>query len=569
MSISRSEWVFTALMALTVLVITALPYLAGWLASTPDRVFEGFIIDIDDAHSHLAKMQQGYRGEWRYRILFTPEPHEGAYTNTLYIALGHLARLSGADLVATYHGARLIFGFAYLVVAYIFVAFFLPDLAGRRLAYVLICFSSGLGWLALLISGSSVVGDITPLDFWFIEMYSFFTVMLFPHTSLALALLLVTFGLTLRYIETGRWTIIALALASAIGVSVIHPFMLLVIALVPGGYWLFDSFRQRSRLWRLPGLTALVLAPLPIVVYQYVAMVSGPVFAGWQAQNINLSPTPWHYALGYGVVLALAIPGGWWALRQGERWPFLSLWLLIIAPLLYTPVVFNLQRRVIEGTQVPLCILATVGMTRYILPAAGRSRLAMSLAAYGYSSRRLELLVRNLLVSLTLPSTLFLILSASLAAMAGAPDMVHSADEIAAVDWLGANSRPDDTVLASYEVGGFIPARIGHRVFMGHWTETVDLAGKRAAAERFYGAATDDERQAMLHQYGIVYVFHGPREQAIGDFDPAEAGYLTLVFTSHDVSIYRVTASTLFGFGPRARHKTAVARLPTFKEIHW
>jgi len=541
--ISHSEWGFAALLALTVLAITGLPYMAGWLASTPDRVFEGFVIDIDDAHSHLAKMQQGYQGEWRYRLLFTPEPHDGAYIHTFYIALGHLARLIDADLVTTYHGARLIFGFVYLLAAYAFAAFFLSDLAGRRLAYVLICFSSGLGWLALLVSGSFVVGDITPVDFWFIEMYSFFTVMLFPHTSLALALLLITFGLALRYIETGRWTAISGAMTSAIGVSVIHPFMLLVIALVLGGYWSFVSFRQRLRLWRLPGLAALVLAPLPIVVYQYVTMVSNRVFAGWQAQSLTLSPAPWHYALGYGVVLALAIPGSWWALRQGGRWPFLPLWLFIIAPLLYAPVVFNLQRRMIEGAQIPLCILAAVGMTRYVLPAVGRSRLAIGLATHGYSSRRLELLVRNLLVGLTLPSTLLLILSAILVAMAGAPDMVHSADEIAAVDWLGANSTPNDTVLASYEVGGFIPARIGHRVFMGHWTETVDLASKRAAAERFYGGATDSERRAMLRQCGIVYVFHGLRERALGNFDPAQVDYLTLVFTSHDVSIYQVTTS--------------------------
>jgi hypothetical protein len=428
-----------------------------------------------------------------------------------------------------------------LLAAYAFIALFLSDAAERRLAYVLVCFSSGLGWLALLISGSTVVSDITPVDFWFIEMYSYVTVMLFPHTSLALALLLIAFGLVLHYIETGRWATIAGAMVSAIGVSIIHPFMLLVIALVPGGYWLIVSIRQRLRLRRLPGLVALVLAPLPFVVYQYITIVSDPVFAGWQAQNINLSPTPWHYAMGYGVVLALAIPGGWWALRQGERWSFLSLWLLVVAPLLYAPVVFTLQRRVIEGVQVPLCILATVGMTYYVMPAVRRSPMAAALSARGYPRRRLQLLVRNLLMGLTLPSTLFLILSASLAASSGAPDMFHSAGEIAAVDWLGANSSSEDTVLASYELGGFIPARIGHRVLMGHWTETVDLAGKRAAVERFYGAATDDERQVILRKYGIAYVFHGPREQTIGNFDPAQADYLALVFTHHDVSVYQVT----------------------------
>jgi hypothetical protein len=539
--ISRAEWGFAVLLALAVLVLTGLPYLAGWLASTPEWVFEGHVIDIDDAHSHLATMQLGYWGDWQYHILFTPEPHQGAYIYTFFIALGHLARLLGSNLVITYHVARLIFGFIYLLAAYAFIALFLSDAAERRLAYVLVCFSSGLGWLALLISGSTVVSDITPVDFWFIEMYSYFTVMLFPHTSLALALLLIAFGLVLHYIETGRWATIAGAMVSAIGVSIIHPFMLLVIALVPGGYWLIVSIRQRLRLSRLPGLVALVLAPLPFVVYQYITIVSDPVFAGWQAQNINLSPTPWHYAMGYGVVLALAIPGGWWALRQGERWSFLSLWLLVVAPLLYAPVVFTLQRRVIEGVQVPLCILATVGMTYYVMPAVRRSPMAAALSARGYPRQRLQLLVRNLLMGLTLPSTLFLILSASLAASSGAPDMFHSAGEIAAVDWLGANSSSEDTVLASYELGGFIPARIGHRVLMGHWTETVDLAGKRAAVERFYGAATDDERQVILRKYGIAYVFHGPREQTIGNFDPAQADYLALVFTHHDVSVYQVT----------------------------
>lgn len=540
MSISRKEWIFVVLLALVVLLITELPYVVGWLTSTPDWVFAGFVIDVDDAHSHLATMRQGYQGEWRYRILFTPEPHERAYIYTFFLALGHVARLLNVEPFAVHHGARWIFGFLYLLTTYSFVAFFLPDVSRRRVAYVLICFSSGMGWLALLASGSFVVGGITPVDFWFIEMYSFFTVMLFPHTSLAVALLLTTFGLTLYYVETGRWRAIVGAMASAIGVCLIHPFMLPVIALVPGAYWLFISLRRGFRFWALPGLAALVLAPLPIVLYQYVAMIGNPIFAGWQAQNINLSPAPWHYVLGYGIVFVLAIPGGWWALRQRERWPFLSLWLLIVAPLLYAPVAFNLQRRVIEGVQVPLCILATIGLTCYVLPAVGRSRLAVNLAAHGYPPSRLELLTRNLLVGLTLPSTLFLILSASLVAASGAPDMFHSAGEIAAVDWLAANSSLDDTVLASYEMGGFIPPRIGHRVFMGHWTETVDLANKRAAAGRFFGVAADDERQAMLRQYGIVYVLHGPRERALGGFDPAEVDYLTPVFTHDDVRLYQV-----------------------------
>ena len=543
MNISRAEWAFPIFLALVVLVATGLPYLAGWFVSTPDQVFEGFVIDVDDAHSHLAKMQQGYLGEWEYHILFTPEPHDGVYINVFYITLGHVARLLGSNLVITYHGARMIFGFIYLLTAYTFIAFFLPDLTRRRLAYVLICFSSGLGWLALLFGGSFVAGDITPVDFWLIEMYSYLTVMVFSHTSLALTLMLVVFALTLRYLETNRWTAIAAATTGAVAISLIHPYSLLVIDLVIAGHWLLSTIRRRQ-IWLLPlpGLLVLALAPMPIVAYQYVAISGNPILSAWQAQSFTFSPAPWHYVLGYGVVLALSIPGGWWALRQNGRWPLLALWPLIVIPLLYAPIVFNLQRRLIEGVQVPLCILATVGMTRYVLPAVRHSRLAASLSARGYPSWRSELLVRNVLVALTLPSTLLLILSASLAAISGVPDdMIYSAGEIAAVDWLGDNSSRDDTVLASYAIGGFIPARIGHRVFMGHWAETVDLPTKRAAADRFYGAAGDDERRAILGQYGIVYVLYGPREREMGHFDPAQTDYLTPVFTDCGVSVFQVT----------------------------
>jgi hypothetical protein len=543
-AMTRSEWLYASCLALLVLVITGVPYLVGWATSGPSRVFEGFVFDVQDIHSHLAKMQQGYRGEWQYRILFTPEPHPGAYVNTFYIGLGHLARLLGLNLVATYHLARLFFGFFLLIVSYVFAAFFLDKAADRRLAYFLICFSSGLGWLALLVCGSFVTGDITPVDFWFIEMYTFFCVMVFPHTCLALALLLMTFGLIVYHIEGAGWSVVAGAALCAVLVCLIHPYTLLVIDLVVAAYWLVAVLRRRITFGsRLPGLLVLGLVPLPLAFYQYTAISSNPVFAAWQVQSTTFSPPSWHYVLGYGVLLALAIPGGWWALKQEARWPLLPLWLLIVTPLLYAPVVFNLQRRMIEGAHVPLCILATVGMTFYVLPAVGRSRLARFLAAHGYPAARLKLLVRNLLVALTLPSTLFLILSASLAAAAGQPDLVHSASEIAGVDWLAVHTTPEDTILALYDLGGFIPGRIGRRVFIGHWAETLDVENKQAAAARFFGNANDAEHRALLDRYDITYVFFGPRERSPGGFEPGLADYLSLEYRHQDVDIYRVVTA--------------------------
>ncbi len=538
-------WVIAIGMALAVLLVTGLPYLVGWISSTPARVFTGFVIDVEDAYSYLAKMQLGYRGEWQYRNFLTSEPHSGAYLYTFYIALGHLARLIHADPVLIYHAARLTSGLIFLLIAYIFTALFLTRTSERLLAFILICWSSGLGWLALLLSGSYKVGGITPVDFWLIEMYGYFTVMLFPHTCIALTCLLLVFALSLRFTEETRWYYL-LGAALAVGVlSSIHAFMMSVVVLTLMGYWAYQLIRGHGSWTHMPGLCAIWMVALPIVIYQYLAIIRNPVFAGWQAQNLTISPSPWHYGLGYGIVFGLALPGSWWALRQPRRWPLLVIWLLVVAPLLYLPSVFPVQRRVIEGSGIALCVLAVPGLTHYVLLWIERLwQRVRKLVGYSAVDRMAcsssVRWLRALLIALTLPSTLLVIASAGLAAAAGHPDTVVSYAELAAVEWLIEHSQPEDTILASYELSGFIAARSGRRVFMGHWTETINVQQKRAAAIRFYSSADDVERRRLLQDYSVQYVVHGPRERAIGGFDPLRVSYLQLVFRDQDVAIYRV-----------------------------
>jgi hypothetical protein len=534
--------------ALAVLLVTSLPYLVGWVTSTHERIFTGFIIDVEDIYSYLAKMQLGHRGEWQYRILLTSEPHSGAYLYIFYIALGHVTRWVHADLVLAYHAARLASGLIFLLTAYRFVAFFLSQASERLLAFTMVCWSSGLGWLALLLTGSYKMGGITPVDFWLIEMYGYFTVMLFPHTCVALTCLLLAFILSLRFIEEARWPYLLSAALATCVLSVIHAFMIPVVALTLVGYWAYQFVRGNVSWGHLLGLCAVWLTALPMVIYQYLVLVHNPIFAGWQAQNLTLSPSPWHYVLGYGVVLGLALPGSWWALRQPRRWPLLVIWLLGVALLLYAPSVFPIQRRVIEGSGVALCLLAVPGLMHYVVPWSERmGQRVRGLIGYSAKERRAcaspGTWVQVLLIALTLPSTLVVIASAGLAAAAGHPDTVVSRAELAAVEWLAEHSQPEETILASYELSGFIAARSGRRVFMGHWAETVDLQHKRAAAARFYSSADDSERQNLLREYGIHYVVHGPRERAIGPFDPARAAYLQPVFRSQDLTVYRVMVS--------------------------
>jgi hypothetical protein len=543
---TRGEWGFAIALALLALLLSSLPYVFAAAVTPDDQVYNGFVINAEDGYTYLAKMQQGARGAWRFRVLFTSEPHEPIVTYLFYIALGHLAHWLSLELLFVLNVARITAGFVLLLVIFRFIASFFTEAAARRLAFFLAVFASGLGWFAVLVAGDTVVGELTPVDFWLIEMYTFFTIMLFPHFSSAVLLILLVFWFGLRYLETEKLRIALVAAASAVLLSTIHPFMLLVVDATLGLFWLQQTITRRRLWWEaLPGLLVLGLAPLPLVAVQFMGLRENSVMVGWQAQNHSLSPPPPYYILGYGVLLVLALPGAWWAWQQRARdkmsrrfswWPLLPLWLLVVAVLLYAPVVYDLQRRFIEGAHVPVAMLATVGLRRVVKPAVASSRFAGGLAQRGYGRQRLAGFTGLLLVALTLPSTL-LLLGQAFALAIGEPKLRFSNHEVAAVTWLEASSDFDAAVISSYEIGGYVPAFSGRRSFMGHWTETVDLETKRELAAAYYAG---EEGEELLFRYHIDYVFYGPREKAMGTALDNPPAYLEPVFSSGDVTLFRV-----------------------------
>lgn len=542
-TISWQEWLWAGGVAGVVLFLSSFPYLLAWSTTPPGTYFEGIVVDVPDIHSHLAKMQQGWRGAWHYRILFTTEAHDAAFTNLFYLALGHGARLLHLGLMTVYHLVRLTAGFLLLLVAYRFIARFIADVTSRRLAYFLICFASGLGWLVLLLTGSFEVSGVTPVDLWLIEINIFFTIMVFPHASLVVALMLLLFDAFLDYSETGAWRWLLVAGSSAVGISTIHPYMLLVVDLVLGGHWLLSSWRRRQvQRASLPGLALIALLPMPLTVYQFLEIVNNPVLSAWQARSATFTPVPFHMASGFGLLLLLALPGGWWALRQeDEEWLLPVVWLVIVAALLYLPLVFNLQRRIIEGVHVGLALLATVGLRNVVVPAVTHSRPARFLErSTGYRRERLAIFTRTLLVALTLPSTLFVLARESYTVLTVPSHLYYTTAEVAAVEWLTRESEPEASVLASYAIGSFIPAHSGRRSFMGHWAETIELEEKQVAVAAFYDGASDAERRRLLDRYNLDYVFYGPRERAMGSFDPRVAPYLEPVFRQEEVTLYVV-----------------------------
>jgi MFS family permease len=371
--IGRREILGAIGIAAVVVAISSVPYLLGYLSATPDTEFGGFLIDLDDSYSYLAKMQQGVWDGWRYRIPFTPEKHPGAYLYTFYLGLGKLSSLLGLSLMQTYQFARLACGLALLVMAYIFVSTFLENRDRRLVAYLLISFSSGLGWLVVLVGGPSTLRGIAPIDFWWIEAYTFLTILTFPHFAAALTLLLLFFTLALRYLETFRLPALLLGIPTFVALCIVHPYNAFLVDGVLAAYWVL-LFLKRKRMPRREALSIMIWAvtPIPLLAYYYRALTSDPVFQSWAAQTVLPSPSVPHLFLGYGFVFLMAIGGLAHAIRErDERSMLLVSWVTSIMVLTYSPLSF--QRKMVEGLHVPLCILATVGLFEYLLPRALRS----------------------------------------------------------------------------------------------------------------------------------------------------------------------------------------------------
>jgi len=530
--IQSSEWRFVLIGSLVVLAISSVPYALGALLATDERVFGGMVYGVEDGYSYLAKMRQGAEGAWLFHIPYTAEPHPGTIIYLLYLLLGKVAALLPwgsltTRLVCVSHTARVAFGLLLLLTIYRFLAVFTGRIAVRRLAWLMTAFGGGLGWLLVLIGQPGWLGSI-PLDLILPEGFTFLVLFALPHIALGRSLFLSGLLALLQAWEANvwgdgswvRWAV--LTGLSWLAMGLVVPFYVAVAWAVMGAAWVVKTVRERRILWREFAAAAVAaLVSAPIVVYSAYVFTMQPVYATWSAQNLILSPHPLHYVVAYGLPLALAML----AVRQvwrddGPAWLALA-WVGVVPLLVYLPI--SVQRRLAEGVQIPLSLLAAWGMHEIQMSVVWR-----------------RVVCAMLLIVMSLTNGL--LVGGSCLALRGQPAPIYrDAEEIAALDWLSAQVDADDVVLASYETGNYLPVRVGARVVLGHGPETVDIEDKRKLVAAFFDSSTsDDWRRRLLEQYGVDYVFVGPRERLIGDFEPAHAAYLRQVYCGGRYVVFEV-----------------------------
>jgi hypothetical protein len=494
---AERRWVFV--FAVAVMLVTSLPYLLAYAAQGSNWVFTGFLFGVEDGNSYIAKMLNGYYGDWLFRTPYTAVPQNGAAVFLPYILLGKLASFSNLHLnmVVLYHVFRFVAGVLSFLATYVFISLFIQNVKLRRLALAVAMLGGGLGWIVVLVWGEWY-GSI-PLEFYSPESFGFLSIYGIPHLAFARALML--FGLA-AYLK-GRG-VLAGALWLALGFF--QPVNVVVAWAVVGAHLIAVTINRRwpgsqgpQCIWNerkaflQQSLWAVVISS-PMVVYSATIFFIDPILRAWKwsGQNLITAPHPVHYLLAYGVLLPFAITGMRWVVKQSDsRGMLLFAWVVILPILVYLPVGF--QRRLAEGVWVAIVVLAIIAVENVRFP----TRLHIYLP-----------------FALTFPSTLFLLFGGYLTTRLPAPPIFLPSNEIAAFEYLAGVALDDAVVLSSFDTGNALPAWAPVRVVIGHGPESIGLVELRPRVTAFFQSSTHDlKRTEMITEFDVRYVFWGPGEQ--------------------------------------------------------
>ncbi len=479
-------WRLAILVGLALAVITAIPYLAGYVSQPRGQVFVGFFYLWDDATTYLAKMREGWEGAWAWQNRYTTESSPTAYLFMFWILLGHLAALTHLPLIVVFHLARAVGAVALIAGAWLFICQFVPDRTARRFALFFVAFGLGAGLVLWAIGRPVVFGNQTEgLDLRMPELSAFYSVLALPHFAWSAVFAAFGVALTLKAIERGSPLLGALAGLAWLGQASIHPQMPILMGGATAAALLLRPARPRG--WLAFAIAFAI--PAPYVLYSYLAFVGNPQVERWTFHSKNaVAPETISllFALGPQLLLAaFGIPG---ALRRRTREDlFLLAWIVLLAAILWLPnPAGDLRRRFFDAIYLPLAVLAARGVYEAILPRI-RSARARALLPFSY-------------VAFSAVGSIFLLLAPVF--VASQPQYTISTAEYDGLNWLGA--QPAGRVLCMPGVGLYVPAYSSDTVYVGHYDETFDYVNKTQTALDVLTGKRDI--QQFVSDNGIRYV---------------------------------------------------------------
>ena len=522
-------------------VLTTLPYLAASLRTPSDYEFSGVLTAYDDTFTYFAWMRQGADGQLLMCDPFTSEPQRCEFFLPLWSILGLISRATHLPIPVTFHTARLLAALVMLIVARVVACAVITSRTRVQYSLWLYVMSGGLGWLVYAWkSGGDLFGAVEAsgsADLNLPEAIAFRSVFSQVHFTVGVVLVCGAIMLFFNALIEKKPSRGLLAGALVSLLAVVHPYMVFVVCAVAGvalvaSPWLRNE-RNAAPLNFHPTVgTAVAFAAgtLPGVTYAFYLNRSNEVLREWLRVTDTFSPPPLEYVLGFGIVWALATAG--FRLMWNRRLPYgrlLLIWAVVQAAMLYVPL--SIQRRFIEGLQLPLAIAA----------AAALFWIARK-AFKGPAARRAFLFCSIVFASLTNVGFLIGQMTARGPGSGSADSRRYlDADLVRASDWLRENGDPEAVLFSSYLTGNVAPSLTGLRVFLGHYAQTLHSDEKGGQVTAFYTNAMSDQFATKLFaEHRVRYVIYGPFERRLSSTFVAPE-WLRLVHRAGDVELFSVS----------------------------
>lgn len=513
------------------LAAITLPYAFAALITPPNLVWSGLISTPDDQNVHLMWARQARDGAFFMRDQFTTEPlisgERALFFNLLPFVMGVLARFTGLDVVVWYHVIRVAAAALGLWQFHLLARVVTRDeerfSRARIIALIFVAFTMGGGFLGTLWPALGRRFDFidNPVGSFPIMPEAFFatSALVHPINTVSMALLALIFRLVLQ--KRGAPALFGAALV----LSNIHTYdaLPLIAAL---SVWAFWMTREGDRASLKCGLSAIAGALLP-VIYQFVVFRGSEEFRV-KALTVTAPPPLIHLVLSF---LPLLFCMAWTrpVTRELPATRLLWVWIVAVFSLIYVPTsIFPFARKMMEGVQLPMCILAALGLSALIsrFPAR-RTRLALAGAII-----LVPLLSTAQVWSWTLANSAENNASRWKVWM---PPLSITRGEAGALRIL-ESQKETGAVLCLPFIGTYVPRATGKATYLGHWAETLHFGDKLGDADRFYkGRMTPPKARQFLTQHRIRWVIFGPFERALAGRElPAETLGLQQIYQGGD-----------------------------------
>jgi hypothetical protein len=538
------EWPFVVSVIVIILVLTSLPYIYGARSAPPEKAFMGMMLDVPDHLQYFSWMRELTASHLSANKL-TPEPNAPVFFNLLWWMMGRFGDLVGLGYAGMFQVLRVVSGILFFLMIYRLFSWLFKDRLMRQTAFLITAFTSGFGWVLVFMKYTVTQGELlNPLDVYVAEGNTFISLLGYPHFVAAMLYIFV-FDLVLRGEAKGKYRYAVWAGLVALFLGWQHAYDLLIVYAVLGAYGLLRLLRDRAipRYLLFSSIIIAVISWWP-ALYSVLLTSLDPLWKEVLAQFSNAGVfTPPLYRLpvlmGFAFLFAIytLIRNNPLRLSKYDNNDlFVMGWFLITFVLIYIPADFQIH--MLNGWQVPIAILATQGLFRYVIPAVKRLVEKKNWQVTELTVQK-GVIAAFLLIIIPTNAYLFFWRFYDLSRSDYPFYLYH--EELGGMAWLEQNAQPDDVVLSSEMIGQYIPAYTGTYAFLAHWAQTVDYYTKVDMVNEFYSAeATDMRRMEILSAYSVDYVFYGPYERRIGSYGIESAAFLEQVYATPLVEIYQV-----------------------------